>query len=69
MWQSRVEIDIIPLCIVIVLLLPLRAGLVCTCVDVSGIHASTLPYEPLPLTEGLHCSPSNVVTQLKYTME
>ena len=69
MWQSQVEIDIIPLCSLIVLLLPLRAGLICTCVDVSGIHASMLRYEPLPLTEGLHCSASNMLTQLKYTME
>ena len=41
----------------------IKGGACTCCIDMS---ASTLPYEPLPLTEGLYYSTSNVVTQLKY---
>ena len=47
----------------------IKGGAYMHCVDASGIHASTLRYEPLPLTEGLHYSASNAGTRLKYTME
>ena len=69
MWQSRVEIGHYSIAYFDCVTASIKGGAYTHCVDVLGIHASTLCYEPLPLTEGLHYSALNAVMQLKYTME